>query len=101
MAEDKQTVTEGAIGASSAESAVFTDLLAAETTLKRLGDEMASEFVKHSDYWPRDWMEKHAKDRQVLIDARRVLIERAEAANAMEVRGWRPGNETSVNTIFD
>ena len=59
----------------------LTDVLAAELTLEKVGKQMADDFQSNGKDWPRPWMIKHAEDRKILIEARRVLIERAEAAN--------------------
>lgn len=55
------------------------DLLAAETTLHKLHDQMAAECKAGMDKWPRDWMQKHVNERACLIKARQILIDRAEA----------------------
>jgi len=59
----------------------LTDALAAETTLENVGKQMAEEFKRSGKDWPRVWMKKHARDRKILIEARRILIEQAEVAN--------------------
>jgi len=60
----------------------ISDLLAAETTLKALHDQMAAECQAGMDKWPRDWMQNHVNERAAIIKVRNILISRAEAANA-------------------
>lgn len=55
------------------------DLLAAETTLKRLTDAMAEDCKKNMAGWPRNWMQKHVNDRSAIIKVRQILIELAAA----------------------
>jgi hypothetical protein len=54
------------------------DLLVAETTLKAINDQMAAECTSNIDIWPREWMQKNAHDRTVMMKARKILLERAE-----------------------
>jgi hypothetical protein len=58
-----------------------SDLLAAETTLKALTDQMAAECQAGMSNWPRDWMQNHVNERAAIIKVRNILINRAEAAN--------------------
>lgn len=52
------------------------DLLAAESTLEKLSSQMADEFQKHGESWPRDWMLKHIENRKVLIKARNIILDK-------------------------
>lgn len=56
------------------------DLLAAEVTLANVVKAMAVEYEKSQGKWPRNWMQKHVNERATLINARKILIDRAEAA---------------------
>ncbi len=50
-------------------------LLAAEDTLRKLSQELAEDFQEHGNAWPREWMAKHVKSRQAIIDARNVILD--------------------------
>ncbi len=53
------------------------ELLSAESILATVSQQMADEYKKFGKIWPRDWMQKHSKDRQTLLDARNILLERS------------------------
>lgn len=61
----------------------LTDVLAAETTLGKICNAMEKDFTRNGTTWPRAWMQKHTMDRKTLIEARRILIEKAEATNTI------------------
>ncbi len=52
------------------------ELLAAESILKDLGEQLANECTAHSESWPRDWMQKNVIDREILIKARNIILDR-------------------------
>jgi hypothetical protein len=57
-------------------SSANSGLLAAETTLEKLSAEMADEYQKYGAAWPRGLMQRHVKERQTLIDARNIILDR-------------------------
>jgi hypothetical protein len=73
-----------------------SDLLAAETTLKSLHDQMAAECQAGMDKWPRDWMQKHVNERACIIKARQILIDRAPDALASKEQ---PTPETKAASL--
>jgi hypothetical protein len=59
----------------------LNDWLAAEAILEKLNKEMAEEFQQHGGNWPRDWMQKHVADREALLNARNVILNRIETGS--------------------
>ena len=73
MAEEKQE--QGKKGPAGTHS-ICSDLLSAEAVLEKVSKEMANEYEKHGKNWPRDWMKKHATERDIIIKARNILLDR-------------------------
>ena len=55
-----------------------SDLLAAESALAVVTKQMADDFQAHGRCWPRGWMQKHIEDRNSLIKARNILLDKVE-----------------------
>ena len=52
-------------------------LLAAETTLAALSEQMAQAYQQNGKGWPREWMQRHAKDREAILRVRNLLMDLA------------------------
>ena len=54
------------------------ELLIVALHLEQAAKRMADEYKKHGAKWPRGWMLKHSADRDIIIKARGIILDRAD-----------------------